>query len=156
MTVIAYRDGILASDSMMTDDCGVTSVQKIWRLPNGSLFGGAGSAGYVAVVRDWLMTGGSLKHKPDCSKFEGAFAGCIIIGKDGSCSALDPYLSSIAVNAPHYAVGSGAPHANTLMAIGYSAEDAVRVIVEKQLADGVGGEIQTLTLRRKGANTRVK
>lgn len=154
MTVVAYRDGILAADSMMTDDCGITSVQKIWRLPNGSLFGGAGSAGYVAAVRDWLFSGASLKHKPDCSKFESAYAGCIVVGKDGSCSALDSYLSSIVVTAPYYAVGSGAPHALTLMAIGYSAEDAVRVIVEKQLADGVGGTVQTLALRAKKGKSK--
>lgn len=151
MTVVAWDGHALASDSMMTDDCGVTSVTKIWRLRGGRLFGGAGSAGYIALVRDWLMLGGNLKNRPDCARYEQAYFGAILI-QDGQCFALDGYLSTMKITAPHYAIGSGAAHANALMATGMSAELAVKTIIDGQLAEGVGGAVQVLTM--KGRKSR--
>jgi uncharacterized protein YoaH (UPF0181 family) len=153
MTVIAWDGKTLASDSMMTDDCGVTSVTKIWRLKDGRLFGGAGSAGYVALVRDWLMTGGNLKTRPDCARYEHAYFGGILI-QHGECLALDGYLSTMKITAPHYAIGSGAAQVNALMASGMTSEQAVRTVIEKQLADGVGGAVQTLALHRRKPRKR--
>lgn len=148
MTVIAWDGKTLASDSQMTDDCGITSVTKIYELPSGGLFGGAGMAGYVALVRDWLLGGAKPKNRPDCSRYEDAWFGGILIDPKGKCFALDPFLSVIPITAEHYAVGSGAAQVNALMAVGYSADKAVAIVIEKRLADGVGGDVQTLALKR--------
>ena len=148
MTVIAWDGKTLASDSQMTDDCGITSCSKIFTLSNGSLFGGAGMAGYVSLVRDWLLSGAPSKSRPDCAKYEGAWFGGIII-RGGECYALDAFLSAIRITAPHYAVGSGAAQANALMAAGFTAEKAVAFVIQNNLADGVGGEVQTLQLRKR-------
>lgn len=147
MTVIAWDGKTLASDSQMTDDCGVTSCSKIFEIGKDCLFGGAGMAGYVALVRDWLMSGAAAKHRPDCAKYEGAWFGGIII-KGGECFALDSFLSAIRITAPHYAVGSGGAQANALMSTGMTAPQAVAHIIQNNLADGVGGQVQTLVLRR--------
>jgi hypothetical protein len=132
----------------MTDDCGQTSVTKIWEISRGRLFGGAGSAGYVALVRDWLFDGAKNKTRPDCAKYEGAYFSGILICPDG-CYALDPFLSTMKITAKHYAIGSGAAHALALMSAGMSAPQAIAHIVKHELADGVGGEVQTLSLRAK-------
>ena len=153
MTVIAFDGVTLASDSQMTDDCGVTSCSKIFTIGKDCLFGGAGMAGYVALVRDWLMAGAPAKSRPDCSKYEGAWFGGIII-KGGKCLALDSFLSAIPITAKFYAVGSGAAQANALMSTGMTAPQAVAHIIQNNLADGVGGEVQSLTLKKRKAGIR--
>lgn len=158
MTVIAWDGKTLAADSRMTDDCGHTSVTKIWRVPGNRLFGGAGQAGYVSLVRDWIFDGAKNKNRPDCSRYEDAYFGGILIC-GGECFALDPFLSTMKITAKHYAIGSGAPQALALMSAGMSAPEALAHIIKHELADGCGGDVQTLTLNKrkeKGANTRVK
>ena len=149
MTVICWDGKTLASDSRMTDDCGITQCRKIYRLTNGSLFGGAGDAGYCALVRDWLCSGANIKTRPDRSKYEHACFGGILISPNGDCSGIDPYLASIPISAKCYAIGSGAAHALALMSTGMTSGQAVAHIIAHQLADGVGGEVQTLDLLRR-------
>jgi hypothetical protein len=159
MTVIAYRDGVLASDSRCADGSDNGEVRKIWRLKNGYLFGGAGDAGFCAAVRHWLERHARTigKASADHPKVYGdcppSFIG-LLIRPDGQSFILDHYLAPIETLGGPQAVGSGASHALTLMATGMSAEQAVSTIVDKQLADGVAGRVQTLQLRaKKGKST---
>ena len=156
MTVIAFDGVTLASDSRCTDGADNNEVRKIWRLKNGYLFGGAGEAGFCAAVRHWLEISIGRKRSPDKPSIYGdtlpTFAG-LLIRPDGMCFLLDPHLAPIETLGGPQAVGSGASHAITLMRNGHSAASAVKTIVDQQLADGVGGAIQTITLRRKRART---
>jgi len=152
MTVIAYRDGVLVSDSRCSDGADNGQVRKIWRLRNGYLFGGAGEAGYCALVRHWLersvslIAAGKSPERPEIYGQEPpSFIG-LLIRPDGQSFILDHYLGPIETLGGPQAVGSGASHALALMATGMSAEQAVQIIIDKQLADGVGGETQVLRL----------
>lgn len=53
MSIIVIRDGVMASDSMMLVndhwDIGTLNKQKIFRLRDGSLFGGVGSTGAITA-----------------------------------------------------------------------------------------------------------
>lgn len=154
MNIIAFCDGVLASDSRCSDGSDNGEIRKIWRLRNGYLFGGAGDAGFCSLVRHWLE-----RHAKDPSAadrpeiYEGvipSFAG-LLVSPAGVCFVLDHYLAPIETLGGPQAVGSGAPHALALMKTGLSAEQAISRIIEQQLADGVGGAIQVLTLNKRKA-----
>jgi 20S proteasome alpha/beta subunit len=152
MTVIAYCDGVLASDSRCSDGADNGEVQKIWRLRNGYLFGGAGEAGFCALVRHWLERSAGKDRPKDRPEIYGQEPPCfvgLLIRPDGQCFILDHYLAPIEALPGPQAVGSGASHALTLMRVGYSAEQAVRAVIEKQMADGVGGAVQVLSLKAR-------
>jgi hypothetical protein len=155
MTVIAWSPDTLtlASDSRCADGSDNTPVRKIWRLRNGYLFGGAGDAGFCSLVRHWLeKSAARLGHAdaPERPEIYGndppSFIG-LLISPEGTCFILDHYLGPIETLGGPQAVGSGASHAMALMRNGMDSAQAVRRIIEQDLADGVGGETQTLTLR---------
>ena len=155
MTVIAYDGETLACDSLMTDGSDQFHTLKIFRLKDGRLFGGAGHAGYAARILEWLGNGSKKKDRPDLSVFsKGSFEGLLI--DEGCCFMLDAYLAPIPIVGKRAAVGSGASHAMALMAAGYSAPDAVAFIISNNLADGVGGEVQSLTLKKRKAGIRAR
>lgn len=154
MTVIAWcpETRTLAADTRCADGTDNGEVRKIWRLRNGHLFGGAGDAGFCAAVRFWLERNAkNPAAAPDRPPMYGdappSFIG-LLISPSGQAFILDHYLAPIETLGGPQAVGSGASHALTLMRNGLNSAQAVRRIIEQQLADGVGGEVQTLTLRR--------
>ena len=148
MTVIAWDGTTLAGDTRLSDGADNLTGIKIYRLPDGRLFGGSGHAGYIARVLEWLGRGSKPKDRPDCSKFDrGSFEGLLIDG--GHCFLLDTFLAPIPITSPRVAVGSGASHAMALMAAGMTAPEAVQTIITRQLADGVGGEVMTLALTKR-------
>lgn len=58
MTVIAYRDGILAADSGAFGGCTVQSgANKVARAPDGTLYGATGSAADASAYLAWVRQG---------------------------------------------------------------------------------------------------
>lgn len=60
MTVIAYRDGVMASDSRAYgyDRSPVGAKRKVYRLDDGTLLGvSSANIGVPRVVRDWIAGG---------------------------------------------------------------------------------------------------
>lgn len=57
MTTIAYKDGVLASDSRVSNGGFIFpgSYQKIFVLPDGSLFGAVGSVGPSRLMLSYLL-----------------------------------------------------------------------------------------------------
>ena len=148
MTAVCWDGTTLACDTLLTDGSDQFHTVKIFRLKDGRLFGGAGHAGYIGRVLEWLAHGSKPKERPDCTKFDTAeFSGLLI--DDGCCFMLDTYLAPIPIVGKCAAIGSGASHVMTLMTAGYPAPDAIRFVILHGLADGVGGEVQTLTVERK-------
>lgn len=65
MTVIAYRDGIVAADtSSWTGDIKFSCGAKIHRLKDGSLVGAAGWLPVINRAIEWLDAGADPKQKP--------------------------------------------------------------------------------------------
>lgn len=138
MTTIAYRNGILASESRLTEKSFVWTdrCKKIWRLPDGSLFGASGeNDGGELLLR--AMRDGKEKM-PELSHTKG-----LHIKKDGSIWIFE---GEIWVEWPEEfaAIGSGKRYAMAAMKAGADAPTAVRIAKEMDVYSG--GEVQSLAL----------
>lgn len=152
MTTVAYKDGVMAADSQCTSGTSTDATVKIYRLKSGGLYGYAGSAGYGALVYEWLCTGAKLKHKPKLLDGDDGIE-AILVAPDGEVSVMDNYLAPIPVTGPT-ATGSGGDCAKALMHSGMTARQAVQFIVDNRLDIFTGGEVQSLTLKKRKAGIR--
>lgn len=113
-------------------------VQKLYRLPDGSVFGAAGACQQVLEVIAWLNGG----DKPtDLDNFDG-----LCITAAGVVEEIGSRLMRQQVLEPFYAIGSGAPFAMAAMACGQSAVKAVRIAV--RFDPGSGGRVQSMKVKR--------
>lgn len=133
MTTIAYRDGVLASDTATWSGAAlVGSVVKIVRRPgDGHLAAAAGSARYGSAFREWFIQGEQgvaptpmeTEHYSDRGMiFRGGFV-VIIHEPEGAHE----------IKAPYYATGSGRDFALGAM---YSGAGAARAIEAAAFHDG--------------------
>lgn len=138
MTTIAYRDGKLAGDSRATAN-GLIDNQttKVWSH-KGVLIGACGSQALCEKFRSWVVSG-----MDDESPYEGAddgnglvvsTAGVVCFGNTGGWSISEPF----------YTLGSGYQLALGALAMGASAEDAVKVAARFDTM--TGGKITVLSL----------
>lgn len=140
MTTIAYRDGVLAADTLSTCNGMIeTEVVKIWDH-KGYLGGAAGSHALCNRFRSWFvggMDGESPFHGGDDGNGLVAVPdGKIIVwGKHGSWT----------VNRAFYALGSGEQIAMGAMAAGASAQEAVKIAATM---DTITGSKITVLKRR--------
>lgn len=123
MTIITYRDGIMAADRM-TFLYGTTRspglVTKIDRLRDGSLFSGAGKRAERANMRNWL-------ENPEGERPDTDDTTCILVRPDGTITVFDGNDDLELGDVPFYAIGTGGAAALGAMYAGASAEDAVRI-----------------------------
>ncbi len=142
MTVIAYRDGVLAADT--AGWCGQimisTAEQKLFRTPSGTLFACAGLVPDRERFAAWAFGGFDLSARPRQTRDFGA----ITITSDGRIIKYDakfepyPWVGTYAVEGCEEQFMLGA------MAAGASAEEAVRLAIEQTAY--AGGSVSTLRL----------
>lgn len=151
MTTIAYKDGLMAADTMMTrgDECVVGAV-KIFQTSQ-FLVGMSGSMsnflplqGLFEEYESRLFKGSDLwqvwKDAPD---YGGGFC-ALIVDEDGDIwNAIDgpPVLVPSAFDA----IGTGSSYAMGAMAAGLSAADAVEIAMKFDC--NTGGNVVTRSLR---------
>jgi ATP-dependent HslUV protease subunit HslV len=125
MTVIAYRDGLLAADSLATAGHVITGrIQKIWRFDDGRLLGGAGGAGDMRSFVAWAL-GGCAGHW-ECQDKENGFS-ALVVRAEGEVVIYDAEGRDCLVEAEFIARGAGAELAIGAMAMGARADQAVEV-----------------------------
>lgn len=137
MTTIAFRDGVLAADSLVTNGngwCG--EVDKIGRAPKGGLWGISGSLCYLDGYLKWLA---NEEGEPLAAKE----TSLILVRSDGAVREWCE-VGWVDVRAPFYAFGSGEQYAMGAMASGASAEASVRIAARYDTKSG--GEITVLKL----------
>ena len=154
MTTIAFKDGIMAADSLATSDDFVASaqVQKLFRLPTGALLGVAGDSD----TRDLVAFFSSLKKQDELPsrdtlanlRTDAAFLFarakdkllCGVIQQiNGTwCAALYPRHQ-------YSATGSGRDFAMGAMGFGASAVSAVKVAIKFDPSSG--GRVRMLRLK---------
>lgn len=147
MTIIAWRDGVVAADGLATSDDVITSrkAQKIRRMSDGGVAAMMGAAVGAQEILRWIE-GGELGEQP---KFEGEkSATVVVIGLDG-LTVYDEYGKETISEAPYRAFGAGRDLALGAMASGASAEEAVRAACEHSVY--CGGEITVLKLNDTAA-----
>ena len=138
MTVIAYRDGVMAADRMVWQgDLRIANgATKINRLPDGSLVGCCGSRPVIAEVMAWLNGG----EKPARELKDGDF-GALIVRPCGRVERLeDEMLIYPACPADFYTMGSHGELLFGAMAAGASAPEAVRIAI--RFGQYAGGDVQ--------------
>jgi 20S proteasome alpha/beta subunit len=126
MTTIAFRDGVLAADTAMTDGCVSIRTTKIVPLPDGRYWAGAGDASACVAVGKWLA-GGCEGRRPRVADVEG-----LIVGPDG-VEILAARWPAMPVTG-FVAVGSGAQAAMAAMHMGAAAHEAVEVAAAVDVA----------------------
>ena len=140
MTTIAYRDGILAADSLSTfNGARQGSVNKIFRL-NGVLIGGCGELNVVSAFYQWVCLG---MKADDCPVSKGSESMCFVIRPDGVVMQWCDRQMPIVERSPFYAWGSGAEFATGAMEMGADARRAVEAAIVHDTSSGA--PIRTLT-----------
>lgn len=142
MTTIAYKDGILASDSRLTieDNVQTDKCKKIWRLADGTLFAASGDNEGGLLLLAALRAGRELGAKSDR-----AFDAIRILPK-GRIFVTEGLVWS---RWPEkwVAIGSGAKYARAAIMAGAGAHDAVKIAIG--LDPHSGGRVQQLRLLRR-------
>jgi hypothetical protein len=148
MTVIAYRDGLLAADSRVCNNEGVItgSVVKLARREDGAIAGLCGHAGDVAMFRAWFLAGNPRpwSHPTWEAKDKGQGFAALVIELDGTVQIVDEHGVAYPLEAEFYARGAGAELALGAMEMGARADQAVEVACRRSV--WCGGEIRTLSL----------
>lgn len=137
MTILAYRNGVLAFDTLVSgNDYSVGHMNKCINV-NGVLAGVCGNATDIQRVKDWMIG----RMRDDLALCEDSHA--ILIRPDGL--VLDIFQQGfIAIERrPFYAWGSGEMVALGSMAAGASATEACRAATK--FVQSCGGEIRYLT-----------
>lgn len=136
MTVIAYRDGVMAGDSLWSDSSDegkglVCNLQnKIMRLASGALYGGSGATDDRTLVQA-LAEARDSSDFPSAKKLRKMEHGSVlslVVLPDGSMWCIGTgkdYGGVEPVQHPFFAIGSGSHVALGAMQQGASAKEAV-------------------------------
>jgi hypothetical protein len=106
---------------------------KLWRLPNGSLFGGAGLMEHILAARAWLEEGGDKPEGLD------DFTGILV--ESGRAYRLGEKLIRDRIVERCHAVGSGSDFAITAMHLGKTAREAVLIAARFDPRTGGGVDV---------------
>lgn len=129
MTTIVFRDGVLAADTAVFDrGCYCGQTEKIFKSPNGSLFGAAGAIGDLIRFKEWMLAGEPEADRP---QFKDEDSEAVVIRPDGTVhwfGTRDHAQINSADN--YYAIGSGFLIAMGAMAHGATAEEAINIAAD--------------------------
>lgn len=139
MTIIAYRDGVMAADTAVWRGDYVSGFsRKICRLPDGGLAAASGAMSVAEWFLSKMETTGDLSSPPvdpDNSGF-----GFLICRLDGTVFHGDLNMISLLVKAQWHTLGRSSGFTAGCLAAGASAEDAVRLTLE--WTDAGRGDVQ--------------
>src|SRR5690606_30640622 len=111
MTVIAFKDGVMAADTMLSAGNSQNRAQKIIRLPDGGVAGAAGVWSRAYSGLKYLSDGGSLDDRPSPRTPEGppnVDGAILMIAKpDGSLWLIDDEFPAFPLRDTVAAIGCG-------------------------------------------------
>jgi|SRR5579872_1322793 len=132
MTVIAYRDGIVAADSAaFNGDRRTGTVDKLTKLKDGSVLAMLGGLGEASRLAAWVIAG--CKGEQPLGD-EGAV---VVFRRGGVIDIYEKGTKQIATRAPFQSFGAGADMAFGAMAAGATAEEAIAVACEHHVWCGL-------------------
>jgi hypothetical protein len=144
MTTIATDGKSMAGDGMAKDHCETIvdmKRQKVYRLSDGRIVGGAGNSFDLIAWRDWLEAGKSA----DCPIVSDQFAG-LILTPDGAVYWVDHKGRELPIPPP-CAVGSGQDVALGAMDFGAAPGEAVAIASRRD--SHTGGKVSVINLEPK-------
>lgn len=142
MTTIAYKDGIIAYDGLVT--AGGTILYDDFdkmRERDGVQFFGAGA---TSEINELIGAYFGDEITGDCNA-------TLIVANDGSLASVG-YFDGKVCSTPlrtdrPYSIGSGADHALTAMDMGATAYQAIEMATKRDT--GTGGKIRTITVKQE-------
>lgn len=144
MTIICYRDGIMAADSAtFSSDVIVSTGNKIIRTASGGLIATCGKNVDCRAVRAWVAAD-CLGPPPPLKDPSAEDFGAIYVKADRSVFVIQSDMILQPVNADFHANGYCRDIAFGAMAAGASAEFAVAICLK--YGQGVGGPILVMKL----------
>jgi ATP-dependent protease HslVU (ClpYQ) peptidase subunit len=147
MTVIVWDGTTLAADRQCTVSSNFkTTLTKIFRLTEG-LIGFAGNCEQVPVLLQWFLDGCIPDLYPEYQADKDTATECIVVLPDGKILLYDANHLPIYIEAPCFAIGSGAQFAMGAMRQGATAEEAVKIAIHYDVFCGNG--ITSLTFDDK-------
>jgi ATP-dependent protease HslVU (ClpYQ) peptidase subunit len=151
MTIIVYRDGIMAADRNLTTGRVVTigTIDKITVMRNGAVYAAAGSSGDCVAVANMLQPSGAFKEDVP---FRLDMVG-IVVQPDGAMWKLEPNKPMFRIDMPYIALGSCGDFALGCLAAGATAEQTVELC--SQHCAGIGGGVQVVDTRTTTRRTGV-
>jgi len=148
MTTIAFRDGIMASDSRIVEyGIGITHGPKIFRKKVGRkevLIGGAGYSPSIMMFLDWYGTNDKEGQHRIATLCIGDKDFEVMIWDGRRIMTCDEFCRLDEVPEKYYALGSGASNAITAMDCGKSAQQAVQMAIKRDMNSG--GRVVTARL----------
>lgn len=146
MTIICYRDGVMAADTAaIADGIRQSSSFKIIRSQHGVLAACAGSSADCYKFERWFQDGSDPFRFKISLEEEGSFGGIFVLS-DGQVHRVTYKGDIYPVYAKFHAEGSAYQFALGALAAGCSAEETVKLCIEH--CQGVGGPVQIEVLRR--------
>lgn len=154
MTVIAFKDGEMVSDSQVTDEDGNFTLdsEKIFMLPSGGILGTAGDDDIRNLYElvEHVTKKEEFPTKDDLSDTRCSFFGLLAL-PDCTLWYIDIHMVSYdntdewnaqigQINEDHYAIGSGGQIALGAMDVGATAQEAVNAAIERNAY--CGGDLQ--------------
>ena len=141
MTIIAYRDGVLASDSLIVEcDTAWAHTKKIIKTSEGYLAGACGDLSFLREFLDWVQLEDRYQYK--APKFSDANQALIVQSKQivHFYCGKNPTLLSV----KYIAIGNGCDIALGAFWKGANAHQAVEAAIAHNV--NCGGNIDTLEL----------
>ena len=148
MTTIAYRDGVLASDSRETaykSRIDTDNSKKIYRVGS-ALVGMAGSSAQGLQMLEALKKAVKTRKKGEANILPSIMlksCTALLVESDGSLWFYEKGVWMVVKE--YYSIGSGSDYALAAMDAGLSAKEAVRLAIKRDCFSG--GRIQTLELK---------
>jgi hypothetical protein len=127
MTIVCFKDGILAADSVVVEDgMAYGLMRKIIRSDTGCLAGGSGDVSSLYPFLEWVRKGMKARGKPTIGELDG-----IVIKPNGEILFFENGLVPFKVSSKSHAIGSGAQMAIGAMMHGATAIQAVKYVCER-------------------------
>jgi hypothetical protein len=127
MTVVVYRDGVMAADTAdwIGNIAYTFDIEKVVRLPDGSLMGASGDSGDIQAFHKWATNGFPEQQ----GKAEDVFS-AMIVRPDGTIWSYDKTWRPERVFGDWYGCGAHVEFINGLMVAGIDAIGAVELAIK--------------------------
>lgn len=137
MTTIAYFQGKMAADTQMTIGNCAMQTEKIYGIPGLGVIGVAGAGSIMSRVLEWWANGceGEAPKLSEEERNRELTCGALLVTEDGVFILEDGIYPNV-VKQDYVAIGSGSDFAMAAMAMGKSAEEAIREAMRHDIYTG--------------------
>jgi hypothetical protein len=140
VTIIAFKDGVMAADTMLTSFNSQNRAQKIVRLTDGGVAGGCGLWSRAYSGLRYLAEGGSPDDRPAPEGMQGPpdirEAAILVAKADGSLWLLEDEFPAFPLRDKMAAIGCGAESAMMAMSLDLTAVEAVAKVTKQDVLCG--------------------